>query len=84
MKMNIISDKPLILDYSNLSETGFFHMHVSSILRDCNDISKGVNGLCRAGAFGRLTHILQLAGAPEPIILNVINDPEAELTYELA
>ena len=84
MKMNIISEKPLILDYSNLSEIGFIHMHVSSILRDPNDMSKGVNGLCRAGAFGRLTHILQLAGAPEPIILNVINDPEAEMTYELA
>lgn len=83
MKMNIISEKPLILDYSNLSEIGFIHMHVSSILRDPNDMSKGVNGLCRAGAFGRLTHILQLAGAPEPIILSVINDPEAELSYEL-
>ena len=84
MKMNIISDKPLILDYSNLSEIGFIHMHVSAILRNPNDITEGVNGLCRAGAFGRLAHILQLAGAPEPIILNVINDPEAELTYELA
>jgi len=84
MKMNTISDKPLIIDYSNLSEIGFIHMHVSSILRNPNDITEGVNGLCRAGAFGRLAHILQLAGAAEPIILDVINDPEAELTYVLA
>ena len=82
--MNIISEKPLILDYSKISDDGFMHMHVTSILRNPNDMSKGVNGLCRAGAFGRLTHILQLAGAPEPIIVSVINDPEAELTYELS
>jgi hypothetical protein len=84
MKMTIISDKPLILDYSHLSEIGFFHMHVSAILRNPKDLSEGVNGLCRAGAFGRLAHILKLAGAAEPIIVNVINDPETELTYELA
>jgi|TARA_B110000914_G_scaffold142759_1_gene124982 hypothetical protein len=82
--MNIISEKPLILDYSKISDDGFMHMHVTSILRNPNDMSKGVNGLCRAGAFGRLTHILQLAGAPEPIIVSVINDPEAELAYELS
>lgn len=81
--MNIISKKPLILDYSNLSDTGFMHMHVTSILRDPDDISKGVYGLCRAGAFGRLVHVLTRAGASEPTIVKVINDPEAELTYEL-
>ena len=82
--MNIISNNPLILDYSKMSEEGFIHMHVISILRNPKDMSEGVNGLCRAGAFGRLTHILQLAGAPEPIIVSVINDPEAELAYELS
>jgi len=82
--MNTISDTPLIMDYSNLSDAGFMHMHVTAILRNPEDITKGVNGLCRAGAFGRLAHILQLAGAAEPKIVNVINDPESELTYELA
>jgi hypothetical protein len=83
MKTNIISEKPLIVNYSNMDEDSFMHFHVNDILRDSNDVTKGVYGLCRAGAFGRLVHILTRAGAPEPTIVNVINDPEAELTYEL-
>jgi hypothetical protein len=83
MKMNIISEKPLIVDYSDMDDKSFMHFHVTDILRDSDDASKGVYGLCRAGAFGRLVRILTRAGAPEPTIVNVINDPEAELTYEL-
>ena len=79
--MNTISDKPLILDYSDMSHEGFMHFHVNSILNDSNDISKGVNGLCKAGAFGRLSYLLATHGAAEPKIIKVINDPEVELTY---
>lgn len=83
MKMNIISRTPLICDYSHMSEEAFMWMFVTPILMDPDDITQGVYGLCRAGAFGRLVHILTRAGAPEPKIVNVINDPEHELTYEL-
>lgn len=79
--MNIISKNPLIVDYSHLSEEGFMWMHVTPILVDPDDISKGVYGLCRAGAFGRLVHILTREGAPEPTIVKIINDAETELTY---
>ena len=79
--MNIISKKPLILDYSWQSEEGFMHLHLATNLRDPNDVSKGVDGLCRAGAFGRLAHILATHGAAEPKIISVISDTEVELTY---
>jgi len=79
--MNTISNKPLIIDYSDMSHEGFMHFHVNSILNDSNDISKGVNGICKAGAFGRLAYILATHGASEPKIIKVINDPEVELSY---
>ena len=56
-------------------------MHVTPIMVDPDDIMQGVYGLCRAGAFGRLVHILTTAGAPIPKIVKVINDHESELTY---
>ena len=56
-------------------------MHVTPIMVDADDITQGVYGLCRAGAFGRLVHVLTRAGAPIPKIVKVINDAECELTY---
>ena len=79
----IISNKPLLVDYSNMDDDAFIYMFVTPILRDPDDMSQGVYGLCRAGAFGRLVYILTKAGAPEPKIVKVINDPEHELTFEL-
>lgn len=81
MTMNIISKSPLIIDYSHLDHDSFTWLHVKPIMVDSEDITKGVYGLCRAGAFGRLVHILTRAGAPEPKIVKVINDHESELTY---
>lgn len=80
---NIISSDPLILDYSQMSDEGFEWMHITPILRVPDDISQGVEGLCRAGAFGRLLHVLSIHDAPVPQVVKVIKDPEAELTYEL-
>lgn len=73
----------MLVDYSNMDDDAFIYMFVTPILRDPDDMSQGVYGLCRAGAFGRLVYILTKAGAPEPKIVKVINDPEHELTFEL-
>lgn len=64
-----------------MSDEAFMWMHVTPILVEPDDLSRGVYGLCRAGAFGRLVHIITSAGAPEPKVVKVINDPEHELTY---
>ena len=81
--MTIISNKPMLVDYSGISDEAFFAMFVMPILKDPEDISQGVYGLCRAGAYGRLVYVLAKSGAPEPKIVKVINDPEHELTFEL-
>lgn len=79
----IISEDPFILDYSHQSDDDFIHHHLAPILKQDGNIKSGVNGLCKAGAFGRLMLMLYINEAPQPKIVKVIKDPESELTYEL-
>lgn len=82
MLMNMtITSKGMIVDYSHQSEDDFIYHHIQDILDEPGDLSSGVNGCIRAGAYERVCSILRRHGAPKPRIVETINDPEVELTY---
>ena len=70
-----------IANYDNLEKSKFIHDHLESILVTSGDLSSGIRGCIKAGAWNRANKILSASGAPKPIIVQVINDPEVELTY---
>ena len=76
-----MSTDPFIVDYSHQDDKTFIYHHIQDILDKPGDLSSGVNGCIRAGAWNRVCEILQRYGAPKPRIVETINDPEVELTY---
>lgn len=65
----------------NMTNEAFIYRHIESILDVPGDLSSGVNGCIVASAFDRACEILEAHGAPRPKIVQIINDPEVELTY---
>lgn len=63
------------------TDANFIFKHIESILDVPGDLSSGINGCIVASAYDRACEILEAHGAPRPIIVQVINDPEVELTY---
>lgn len=70
-----------IANYDDADRSKFIYDHLESILVNSGDLSSGVRGCIKAGAWNRAKKILSSSGAPRPVIVQVINDPEAELTY---
>lgn len=81
MNMKTMNTDPFIIDYSYQDDETFIHQHIKDLLDEPGDLSSGVNGCIRAGAWNRVCEILQRNGAPKPRIIHTINDPECELTY---
>lgn len=79
--MKTINKEPLIVDYSEQDLDYFIDQHISALLDKPGDLSSGINGCIRAGAYDRVCSILAAHGAPEPKIVKTINDQECELTY---
>ena len=65
----------------NMSEEDFIYRHIESILDVPGDLSSGINGCILASAYDRACEILEAHGALKPTIVDVIDDPEFELTY---
>ena len=65
----------------NMTEKDFIFRHIESILDVPGDLSSGINGCIVKSAYDRACKILEANGAPKPRIIQVIEDPEVEVTY---
>ena len=65
----------------SMDNRDFIYRHIESILDVPGDLSSGVNGCILASAYDRACEILEAHGALKPTIVDVIDDPEFELTY---
>lgn len=65
----------------NMSEEEFIFRYIEDILDVPGDLSSGINGCIIKSAFDRACQILEAHGAPKPRIIQVIEDPEVEITY---
>ena len=64
-----------------MKEEDFIHRHIESILDVPGDLSSGINGCILASVFDRACDILESNGSKKPRVVQVIDDPECELTY---
>lgn len=64
-----------------LTDKDFIYKYIESILDVPGDLSSGINGCIVASAYDRACQILEANGAVKPKIVQVINDPEVEITY---
>tara|TARA_Y100000389_G_C17328496_1_gene446796 strand:- start:590 stop:799 length:210 start_codon:yes stop_codon:yes gene_type:complete len=64
-----------------MKEEDFIYRHIENILDVPGDLSSGINGCILASAFDRACDILESNGSKKPNIVDVIDDPECELTY---
>ena len=64
-----------------MKEEDFIHRHIESILDVPGDLSSGINGCILASVFDRACDILESNGSKKPNIVDIIDDPECELTY---
>ena len=62
-------------------EQNFIHRYIESILDVPGDLSSGINGCILASVFDRACDILESNGSKKPTIVDIIDDPECELTY---
>ena len=64
-----------------MKEQDFIYKYIESILDVPGDLSSGINGCIIASAYKRTCEILESNGSIKPTIVQVIDDPECELTY---
>jgi hypothetical protein len=64
-----------------LTDKDFIYEHIESILDVPGDLSSGINGCIVKSAYDRACKILEAHGATKPRIVQVIEDPEVEVTY---
>ena len=65
----------------NMTEKDFIFKYIESILDVPGDLSSGINGCIVKSAYDRACKILEANGALKPRIIQVIEDPEVEVTY---
>jgi hypothetical protein len=64
-----------------MKQDDFIYKHIENILDVPGDLSSGINGCILASAYDRTCEILESNGSKKPKIVQVIDDPECELTY---